>query len=120
MFMGCPAWTETRSLIFAQLSQGDVNGTKFAANITKPEILIKIQCDVHLWMMCYVGVQDNPFFAVTDKDGHYAIPKVPPGNYTLTAHHPKTHGGTAGVSQTITVAAGQTTADFTVTAPVLK
>ena len=42
-------------------------------------------------MVCYVGVQDNPFFAVTDKDGLFKIPDVPAGKYTLTAYRLKTH-----------------------------
>jgi plastocyanin len=105
---------------FAQPSQGDVNDTKWVASITKPEVLVKIKCEVHNWMFCYVGVQDNPFFAVTDKDGHFNIPNVPAGTYTLTAYHLKTHGGSPGVSQQITVAAGPVTADFTVEAPTPK
>ena len=120
MFMDCPARTETQEFNIAEPFQGQVNDTKFTANITKPEVLVKVKCDVHPWMFCYAGVQDNPFFAVTDKDGHYTIPNVPPGDYTLTAYHLKTHGSAPGVTQQITVAAGPTTADFTVDAPAPK
>jgi plastocyanin len=104
----------------AEPFQGQVNDTTFVANITKPEVLVKVKCDVHLWMFCYAGVQDHPFFAVSDKDGHYKISNVPAGTYTLTAYHLKTHGGSPGVSQQITVAAGPVTADFTVDAPAPK
>lgn len=104
----------------AEVSQGDVNDSKFTASITKPEVLVRIKCDVHNWMFCYVGVQDHPFFAVTDKDGQFKIPNVPPGKYTLTAYHLKTHGRTSGVSQEITVGDAALTADFTVEAPTPK
>jgi plastocyanin len=104
---------------FAQPSQGDVNDTKWVASITKPEVLVKIKCEVHNWMFCYVGVQDNPYFAVTDKDGHYKIPDLPAGDYTLTAYHLK---GTPkpGISKQITVGTGPVTADFTVEVPAPK
>jgi plastocyanin len=117
---GLPRADGNSEFNIAEVSQGDVNDTKFASSITKPEVLVKVKCDVHPWMFCYVGVQDNPFFAVTDKDGHYKISNVPAGTYTLTAYHLKTHGGTPGVSQQITVAAGAVTADFAVDAPTPK
>ena len=74
----------------AEPSQGDVNDTKFIASITQPEVLVKVKCDVHNWMFC--PWNSSPYFAVTDKDGHFSIPGVPAGTYTLTAYHLKTHG----------------------------
>lgn len=100
---------------FAEMAQGDVNDSKWTASITKPEVLVKMKCDVHPWMFCYVGVLDHPFFAVTDKDGNFKIADVPPGSYTLTAYHLKTHQNTPGVTQEIKVAdASPVTANFTV------
>jgi len=104
----------------AEPFQGQVNDTTFTANITKPEVLVKVVCDVHHWMFCYAGVQDHPFFAVTDKDGNFKIANVPAGSYTLTAYHLKAHGSAPGVSQQITVAASPVTADFTVEVPAPK
>ncbi len=46
-------------------------------------------CRVHPEMEGYVIVLQNPFFAVTDKEGHYKIDDVPPGNYTLAVWHEK-------------------------------
>ncbi|HWD18997.1 MAG TPA: hypothetical protein VHB20_06930 [Verrucomicrobiae bacterium] len=99
---------------FAEISQGDANDTKWTASITKPEVLVKLKCDVHNWMFCYVGVVDSPFFAVTDKDGNFKIANVPPGDYTLTAYHLKTHQKTPGLSQAVKVEGAPVTANFTV------
>jgi hypothetical protein len=102
---------------FAQPTQGDVNDSKWVASITKPEVLVKLKCDVHPWMFAYVGVSASPYFAITDKDGNFKIPNVPAGSYTLTAYHLKTHGANPGETQDITVAADPVTANFTVEAP---
>jgi plastocyanin len=117
---GLPKVDGNSEFNIAEVSQGDVNDTKFAESITKPEVLVKVKCDVHPWMFCYVGVQADPFFAVTDKNGHFKIPNVPPGKYTLTAYHLKTDGSKPGVSQDITVGDGPVTANFTVVAPAPK
>jgi len=101
----------------AQPSQGDVNDTKWTASIKVPEVLVKMKCDVDPWMFSYIGVQDNPFFAVTDKDGNFKITGVPPGKYTLTAYHLKAHGANPGETQEITVADSPVTANFTVEVP---
>jgi hypothetical protein len=37
----------------------------------------------------FIVVLQNPFFAVTGKDGRYAIDGVPPGSYTLAVWHAK-------------------------------
>ena len=34
-----------------------------------------------------IYVADNPYYAVTKKDGTFSIPEVPPGSYTLVAWH---------------------------------
>jgi plastocyanin len=44
-------------------------------------------CRVHPEMEGYIVVLQNPYFAVTDKVGHYEIANVPPGNYTLAVWH---------------------------------
>jgi len=63
---------------------------------TRTEEAIKIKCDVHSWMACYVFVLDHPFFDTTkghtnseDKDawGTYEIKEVPAGKYTVSIWH---------------------------------
>lgn len=92
---------------FAQTTQGQETIKSFS----KPEVAVKFMCNVHPWMFAFMGVFEHPFFAVTDKDGHYKLPEgLPAGDYTLVAWHPK-----AGeVTQNITVGADdKKTADFT-------
>jgi plastocyanin len=73
--------------------------------LAKPEMFMKFKCDVHPWMFAWVSVFDNPYFAVTDKEGHFKIANVPPGKYTLEAAHRK--AGTT--SQEIEVKEGAAT-----------
>ena len=65
------------------------------------EVMVPFKCDVHGWMNAYVGVMDNPFYAVTDKDGKFELKGLPPGTYTIEAWHEKL--GTT--TQSVTLAA---------------
>lgn len=49
----------------------------------KPEVMIKVKCNIHSWMHAYIGVVGNPYFAVTKADGSFTIPNLPAGTYTL-------------------------------------
>jgi hypothetical protein len=55
----------------------------------KQEVMIPVKCNIHSWMHAYIGVVDNPYFAVTKDDGSFSIPNLPPGTYTLTVWHEK-------------------------------
>ncbi len=44
---------------------------------------VKVDCDAHGWMLAWVQVVDNPYFAQTGADGAFSISEVPPGDYTL-------------------------------------
>ena len=70
---------------FAQPVKGQENAVTF----DKPEVFVRIKCDVHSWMFTYAGVCEHPYFAVTDKDGNFTIKNLPPGKYTLEAIHLK-------------------------------
>lgn len=78
-----------------------IKGMKIKRVFTKPEVMVKIKCEVHPWMRAYAGVLDHPFFAVTGDDGAFEIKDLPPGQYVLEAWHEKY--GTA--DQTVTVTA---------------
>jgi len=66
-----------------------VKGMKYTKKFDKPEVMIRIKCDVHGWMSAYCGVVAHPFFAVTAADGTYAIKNLPAGTYTIEAWHEK-------------------------------
>ncbi|HMI93440.1 MAG TPA: carboxypeptidase regulatory-like domain-containing protein [Polyangiales bacterium] len=45
---------------------------------------IEIKCDYHPWMNAWLIVSDTPYSTVTDADGNFTIPDLPPGEYKLT------------------------------------
>jgi len=78
-------------------------GMKTEKFFTQPEIMVRVKCDVHSWMSCYIGVLDHPFFAVTGSDGTCELRGLPPGEYLIAAWHEKY--GTQ--EQTLVVKAGE-------------
>jgi plastocyanin len=87
--------------------QGDA---PLARKFLHPEIMIRVKCNIHRWMRAYIGVVDNPYFAVSSTDGSFAIPNLPPGDYVIEAWHE-----TLGTQeQKVTIpASGKVTANFT-------
>ena len=51
----------------------------------RPEMMVRIKCNVHNWMRSWVAVMDHPFYAVTKADGSFQIPNLPPGDYVIEA-----------------------------------
>jgi len=83
--------------------------------IEKPEI-IKLTCDAHNWMEGWWYVAGNPYYAITDAHGHYAIHNVPPGTYTVRVWQERLGTQTLAV---VVRANATTAADFTLN-PVQK
>jgi hypothetical protein len=48
---------------------------------------LKITCDAHNFMLAYVFVPTNPYYAVVDEKGAFTITGVPPGEYTIKTWH---------------------------------
>jgi plastocyanin len=65
------------------------NGPELTFTFDKPEDFLKFKCDVHQWMFAWVSVFNNPYFAVSDKEGNFKISNVPAGKYTIKAAHRK-------------------------------
>ena len=86
-----------------------INGTPFDFTLKAGELL-RITCDNHSWMTAYVGIFDNPYFAVSGTDGTFTIANVPAGKQTVKAWHEVM--GTQ--TQMVDLQAGKTTTvDFT-------
>lgn len=62
-------------------------GMKQTKEIPAPEVMIQLKCDVHPWMVGYLGVVPHPYYAVTGADGRFLLKDVPPGTYTIEAWH---------------------------------
>jgi hypothetical protein len=52
--------------------------------VSKPGMM-RVECDTHGWMLAWVFAAENPYHAVTGKDGTFKITGVPPGSYTAVA-----------------------------------
>jgi len=96
---------DNRAFNFAQPNKGQEDEVKFA----KPEVMVKVMCNIHNWMFTYAGVLDHPYFAVTDDSGKFAIKDLPPGKYTIAVWQERwTTLAEKGCEQEIDVKAGET------------
>ncbi len=48
---------------------------------------ISVVCNVHPQMQAWVSLIDNPYYAITDKDGNFEIKNVPVGKVKIYAWH---------------------------------
>ncbi len=100
---------ETSTNPEVDISQPPMGGTTQRV-FGKPELMLPVRCNNHPWMNAFINVSPDPFFAVTDENGHFEIRGLPPGTYTLVADHEVLGQQTAQV----TVGSKQTaSADFT-------
>ena len=77
-----------------------------SVTFAKPEPVFQIKCDVHPWMIAYLGVFTHPFFSATGTDGKFTISGLDAGTYEITAWHERL--GTQKAS--VTVGANETKA----------
>jgi plastocyanin len=54
----------------------------------KPGVVV-LGCNIHDWMLGYVYVTDDPWFAVSDDDGSLKLDQLPVGRYRVTLWHPQ-------------------------------
>lgn len=76
---------DTKQVDISQAPKGASQTVQFK----QPEIMMPVRCNNHPWMNAFINVADTPFFAVTDKDGHFSIEGLPAGTYLLGAVHEK-------------------------------
>ena len=85
-------------------------GDEITQSFRVPEVMVRIKCDVHGWMLAYAGVLEHPYFDTTGDDGTFTIEGLPAGTYTVETWH-ETFGTQ---TQQVTVGDGEAaTADFT-------
>jgi plastocyanin len=64
----------------------------------KPEI-VRINCDLHSWMVGWVVVAAHRYYAITGADGQFSFDNLPAGNYELHIWHERL--GTMQASATV-------------------
>jgi plastocyanin len=47
---------------------------------------VRVECDSHGWMLGWIYVVDNPYYALSDASGNFEIKDIPPGKYQLIAN----------------------------------
>jgi plastocyanin len=77
--------------------------------LTTPGVT-RLQCDVHSWMVAFVGVVPHPYFAVTNTEGRFELHDVPSGTHDIQFWHE--HYGT-GTSTVYVKPEGTAEVDFT-------
>jgi plastocyanin len=55
-------------------------------SFTKSEI-VRINCDLHSWMVGWVVVAPHSYYVVTGADGQFAFDNLPPGQYNVQVWH---------------------------------
>jgi len=101
------------------LSKGNVfntsqpkQGMVYTFQLKADEVMMRVRCDIHSWMITYVGVVRHPYFAVSGADGTFTIARVPAGRHTIQVWH-ELYGA---LTRTVDVKASATaTVDFSYT-----
>ncbi len=57
-------------------------------DLTKGRRIFYLECGFHEFMQTWGVAVTNPYYAVTDAQGHFTISDIPEGVYTLIAWHP--------------------------------
>jgi plastocyanin len=62
-------------------------GTSRTVKFLRSEVMIRVTCDLHPWMVGHIGVVPHPFFQVTGPDGAFEFKGLPHGTYEIEAWH---------------------------------
>lgn len=84
-------------------------------HLSKGRRIFVMQCGFHAYMESWALLVSNPYYAVTDASGRYAIQNVPAGTYRLVTWHPQTD--TVTERMVAIESNGQITADLRLHAP---
>ena len=86
-------------------------GGSHSVTFANPDDDVTFKCDVHAWMRAHAMVFADPCYAVTGDGGGFSIGRLPPGTYTLVAHHERF----GDLTQTVTVTVAKPAVDVTFT-----
>jgi hypothetical protein len=65
-------------------------GGSLTVNMKAEErLLVPVSCSIHPWMQARLIVRDNPYFAVSDKEGKITIKNLPVGKLSFQVMHEK-------------------------------
>jgi plastocyanin len=79
--------------------------TTRSVRFTRPGV-VRVFCNIHASMSAVIVVLKTPYFAVSKRDGSFAISDVPPGNYELSVFHERaTDASLRALDQRVTVTA---------------
>jgi len=85
--------------------------------MSKGRRIFVMQCGFHAYMESWAVAVENPYFAVTDKEGRFRIDDIPPGEYRLMVWHPYIAGGEAKAFTVKIEPNGQARLDVRIPAP---
>ncbi len=60
----------------------------FTTSKLRGKRIVRMTCNRHEFMQNWLYVIDNPYYAISDQEGRFAIDQIPPGQYVLKAWHP--------------------------------
>lgn len=62
-------------------------GSARTVKFDRPEVAVRVGCDIHPWMVAYVAVLPHPHGAVTRRGEDVRLGPLPPGKYTVAVWH---------------------------------
>jgi len=84
--------THNTNMSLVQNNSTIMNSSLKKGATSKPKKLkktgvVRVQCDLHEWMVGAVFVHDSPYAVLTQADGSFSFTGVPAGEYTLNTWH---------------------------------